>query len=406
MTITWLNDYAGPVKSFNQEILPAFMAEHPNIKVENDAVPFGGIGQAGGSAEKILTTAAGGTGADVYRTNARWARAFIPKGVALRLDDLIARNKFDMSKITPNSLKLFSDASGKVYGLPDEVAVWTTVYAPSLYRDNGVPLPSTTWKASDLLAAAQALTKRSGGKLQSAGWANLPDPSAEIFEGFLTANGGSYLSKDLTKSEINSAQNIEVLQFWGDLQNKYHVIPSAAEWKDLGAPGYPPPGFYDGKVGGFIGGAWNIPPIHQHAHVDLTFHELPQFSQKGNALGGGGEAIFPFTKYPDESFTFLMFYMTPKAQLMIGKATGALPYQSDVLRQYLQALPTPPSDVATMANSLSYAVAPSACLSGKWDTLNQPLQKLLNAAWQKNTSIKDALDEVKRLQDAILASPA
>jgi len=50
---------------------------------------------------------------------------------------------------------------------------------------------------------------------------------------------------------------------------------------------------------------------------------------------------------------------------------------------------------------------PSAVLApGKFTRLNEPLQKLLTGAWAANTSIKEALDEVKRQQDVVLQEKA
>ncbi len=113
----------------------------------------------------LKTRLAGGQYADVYyaHTSNMAYQNFATGGTALQIDDLVAKDKVDLSQWYPQGIAALK-LDGKMYGLPVRGQVsWLFIYYNiDLFKKNGVDLPNSNWTLDDLVSAAKRLTVKSG----------------------------------------------------------------------------------------------------------------------------------------------------------------------------------------------------------------------------------------------------
>jgi multiple sugar transport system substrate-binding protein len=390
-TNRYLSDNAGPRGDvFAKTVIPAFTGRYPQITVHNEPIAFGEL------LTRITAEAAAGTLADVVRGNQRWHRTLIPQRVPLALDDRLKTSAVSMKDMSPAVLRPWADPAGKVFGIPDEIAIYATCYAVPLFQQRGLKPPAAGWTKDDLLAVARELAAPEEWRW---GWYDLPTAGSPLMEAWLAANGGRILSEDLSTSVINSPQNVEVLEFWASLRHRHRVTPMPDERKIAD--------WNEGRVAMRWIGPGDIANIKRDTQVDTALSELPAFRQKGNAISGGGVFVGAQSKAPDAAFAFLAHLVSPESQLVVARENGWLPSFTPTLARYLETATPPPASPRAFLDGLAYAVAPSLVLvPGKFSQLNDPFVQLLDRIWLQNEPVKPILDELKTLQDRVLKEPA
>jgi ABC-type glycerol-3-phosphate transport system substrate-binding protein len=172
------------------------------------------------------------------------------------LDDLIARDKYDLTDFHPEPLA-FSKWEGKYNSLPNAVNPTTLVWNETMFQSLGVSPPSQTWgdKAwsfDQFLSAAQKLTRK-GSDLASSQYGavmSTGSPSERIFGGDLF-DDDAYLSgyPDPAKFPFNRAAVIQAWEFEQGLIHRHQVQPTSADSTAL--RGTLPNVFNTGKIGMF-----------------------------------------------------------------------------------------------------------------------------------------------------------
>src|SRR5919202_615589 len=144
VTLTWaVRVSAAATPEVRQKLLDEYKQLRSNVTVEQiDA--SGGIAP---SIEKIAAAMAAGTPVDVINGHLA-ARQLIESIDALQpIDDLVKRDKYDLTKYNQGGLDAAARYEGKLYGLPyawggDVAAV---VYNKGLFRAAGIKEPSADW---------------------------------------------------------------------------------------------------------------------------------------------------------------------------------------------------------------------------------------------------------------------
>jgi ABC-type glycerol-3-phosphate transport system substrate-binding protein len=398
VTIRYLNDNAGPRDDvFSKTVIPEFTKKYPQITVQDDPIAFSVL------LARIQSEAAADTLADLVRGNARWHRTLIPQKLPLVLDDRLKLSGLPLNELSREQMRMWSDVAGgdprtqRVYGMPDEIALFATCYAVPLFEQRGLKVPAIGWTKDDLLSLAKELSAPAESRW---GWYDLPAAGSELMEGWFAANGGRILSDDLSTSLINSPQNVEVLEFWAGLRNRYHVAPTPAERKI--------DDWNQGRVAMRFTGPGGIAAIKRDTQVPTALAELPLFKQKGNAIGGGGLFVNARSKAPDAAFALLAHLVSAESQLTVARENGWLPSFSSTLAKYVGAAAPPPANAKAYLDGLPYSVTPSLTLvPGKFNQLNDPFVDFLeNRIYKNNESVKTVLDELKAIQDGVLKSPS
>jgi ABC-type glycerol-3-phosphate transport system substrate-binding protein len=120
----------------------------------------------------LKTRIAAGEPPDVYyaHTSNMAYQNFATGGTALQIDDLIAKNKVDLTQWFPQGIAALK-LSGKMYGLPvrGQVSWLFMYYNNDLLKKAGINPPTPDWSLDDLVSAGKQLTKSAGSTVDTWG---------------------------------------------------------------------------------------------------------------------------------------------------------------------------------------------------------------------------------------------
>jgi hypothetical protein len=153
-------------------IYNAFMQQHPDI-----AINFNTVGSFSDYFAKVQLQVASGAGPDVITHSPYYHVTFAAKKVTRVLDDLVARDKIDLSQLYAPLVASgrwqqgqLSTGAGSLYVIPANLNTGTIYfYNKTLFQQAGVQPPDDTWTWDTMLQAAQKMTRRL--QRQSTVWA-------------------------------------------------------------------------------------------------------------------------------------------------------------------------------------------------------------------------------------------
>jgi ABC-type glycerol-3-phosphate transport system substrate-binding protein len=188
------------------DLLPDLEAK-TGIKVVIEQVPYSNM------YEKLVPQLSGPAKSgsyDVVAVDYYWPGEFARSGWMLPLDDLIARDKTDLSGIIPAFFDVNGKVDGKTYYVPYFPYPMGIVYR----KDLNVKVPGTM---EELVAYAKSLKK---GDMYGAAMQGAPtDPIAMEWLNFLFANGGDLYEKDLKTPAVNNAVGLKALTQYLDMMD-------------------------------------------------------------------------------------------------------------------------------------------------------------------------------------------
>lgn len=308
--------------SFYNKIIADFEKKHPNIKIVPMYVPGGDY------YSKVLAMFASNTAPDVFWMGQGFGD-FAQRGCLLELEDAVAPELLKkIISFAPEVLNLYK-YKGKLMGMPTGINVALLYYNASLFDKAGFKYPDGNWNTDDLITAAKALTKDTNGDGKTDQYGILITSPAF----FLNSFGGSILSRDGKRCELNSRGSIEALTFVRDLTTKYNVSPKQAGGSIEGFMGQEP--FLTGRIGMIImldnhleqcrksirNFKWDIAPI-------------PCKTKKRYWASSSGFCVSYHTKSKKEAATFVQYLAAdPDAQMILGRM--AIPVLKDVAEKII-----------------------------------------------------------------------
>jgi ABC-type glycerol-3-phosphate transport system substrate-binding protein len=105
------------------------------------------------------------------------------------------------------------------------------LYHKKVFDAAHLPYPKSGWTWDDFLKVAQKLSYREKNGIRHFAMASY-DPMLMIY-----SNGGKMFTPNGTECIMNSPEAVSAMQFYRDLQNRYHVIPTASELSDQASAG-------------------------------------------------------------------------------------------------------------------------------------------------------------------------
>src|SRR5262249_21185708 len=150
---------------------------------------------------------------------------FAHKGILIDHGPLVRAQKVDLKVFYPVAVDGLTK-EGKLYGIPWIVHPGRTglYYNKALFDADGAKYPDEKWTYQDLGAAATALTKRSGGRVDQFGYL----PGSDMFSYIIPIRGygGDYLSPDGKKLTIDTPEATRAIQeAVADMVSKLKVAP-------------------------------------------------------------------------------------------------------------------------------------------------------------------------------------
>jgi sn-glycerol 3-phosphate transport system substrate-binding protein len=275
-------DLGGGLAKVVDGLVGDFNKTHPDIQVTATYT-----GNYDVTLQKIQASKLAGTLPDVAVTEISSVPVLGALGAAQPVDELIASSggKQFIDRFWPSML-LNCTYGGKVYGVPFQRSTPVMYYNKDAFAEVGLDpeKPPITW--DELISVAQKLTKHDGGRTTRWG-IELPLEAFNWFYYALTyANGGETLTADGTKVLWDQPKNVEALQFWHDLVNKYKVTPPYTPWNDG------PQEFAAGKTAMVWHSTGSQAFMRQNVKFRWGLGRIPKHIQFGPPSGGGNMLMY------------------------------------------------------------------------------------------------------------------
>ena len=338
---------------------------------------------------------------DVFRVNNFNTPEFVNTGSVLPLDDLIARDKFDLTDwILPlDGLRI----EGKLYGMQQDFRLPILLYRKSLLENAGLSAaPKTFDKVCTDGAKLSALQNVIGYAvpLGTSGGPGGAQALAEfLFSSMTTETSGRYFAADGKQLEIDPSELLKTLQTIKDLYGRCKATPPASVQFGYNE-------VHDGLRAGNIAmatyGMYRFRAIQQGgAGADLGWAPAPVFQEGGKSVAYGYTvAINANATNKEAAWKFTRFMGSPEAQAIAAEG-GEVVARASVYRN-AELFSSPDGqrqlDWAKLIKERGRAVHYSILLTTFHQIIGEATQRMI----LRNGSAEDARKEIeKNYQDAL-----
>lgn len=260
---------------------------------------------------KIIVQCLGGVGPDLFCAySPTQLSAYVKSGMALDITDEIRKTGIDFSKDVWSGAFPCSIYEGRVYGVPNNVAVEGLWYNKDAFDEAGLPYPAGDWTWEEFLNVAKALVKRNNdGKIIRFGfsfeWSQWPH--------FVKQWGGRFFSKDGTRCLLDSPETISAVSFMRSLIYEHHVSPTPIEESGMSSAGGWGSGtinyFCAGKYAMALGGRWWLISLRRYKDLRYGPCQSPHGARKIFLSYGKSTLINSNSPRRKEALEFLKFML-------------------------------------------------------------------------------------------------
>ncbi|NOZ28383.1 MAG: sugar ABC transporter substrate-binding protein [Chloroflexi bacterium] len=279
----------------HQSVADAFMAEHPNIKIETMVEPWSDY------FTKIQTLWASGDPSVIPDVLFLWPTPrYAAQGVLENLDPWIEKSGYDLSDYWPALLES-AMWNGSVYGLPRDIGLEVLYYRKDIFDEAGVAYPTEDWTWDDLVAAAEKLT--------------IVEPSGRVKRYALGMEGGKYQlwvgqnygsilddMRNPSRCTLTEPAAMEAIQFFADLMNKNYAMRDA----NLSQAGGDTAVFLSGQVAMIIQNSSRVSAFNEAGlDYDVQVVPIPKGGQRSASAGGAAWVMSAASDNKEAAWTFL-----------------------------------------------------------------------------------------------------
>ncbi len=377
--LQYWNPFTGPDGPFMGQMVDAFNASHPEIKVT--------MTSQGEYYTQLSTAAAADTLPDVAIVHADQVPTQAFRNVLRPMDELVAEMGITASDY-PAGVWQAGEVSGKRYAIPLDIHPMTAFYNADLLKGAGFNEPPKT--AEEFEAIAAALTGNGNQGFDITGGF----PIQQIFQQMLHQFGGTEFNADGTQATWNSEAGVKALQWMKDVQAKYSE-PNLEVDAELNA-------FKTGTVGMVWNGIWQTSNVTgEGVEFDGRATAVPQIGPQMAVWAGSHQLTLPVHKTvdpcKDQAAAVFIKYMVENS--VTWTKGGQIPAAASV-RASAEFKAIEPQ--ASIAPSVEYAFFPPS-IPGITDAFG-PLGEAVGAVMNGTTSdIQGALDDAAQRANEILA---
>jgi multiple sugar transport system substrate-binding protein len=202
--------YSDKTKGYWENLIKAFEAKNPNVKVDLQVIDWNNITQ------QVNTMVQTRQLPDILNLNTY--AGFAKDGLLYKASDVMAPST--VADFVPTFAKN-SKYNGTQYGMPLLASARALFYNKDLFTKAHIAAPPKTW--AQLLADAKKLQALGNGTIGYGLPLGAEEAQAE-WSIWMWGNGGNW--KSGSKWTINSPKNVQTLQYMVDLSNKYKVTES------------------------------------------------------------------------------------------------------------------------------------------------------------------------------------
>lgn len=301
-----------------QSLVNAFQAKHPEIEVELIHIP-----SQSDYRKRLSADLAAGTPADVLLINYRRYAAFAnmgalePLGAYLAKSDLISEKDF-----YPEALSAFI-YKGQLMCIPQNISSLVIYYNKNLFDQTGLPYPSNDWTWDEFLAAAQALTQDLDGDGRIDQFGAGIEPSLFRLAPFIWQAGGTLVDDEVapTRLMLDTPEALEAVEFFVNLQVKYHVVPSAEDEAAENSESR----FLNGRLGMYFNSRRGVPTYREITAFDWDVAPLPQYKARASILHSDAYCMPSVSQNKEAAWVFIEFANSVEGQTLVAASGRTVP---------------------------------------------------------------------------------
>lgn len=374
-----MNEKEAPVL---EDIVKEFEAEHPDIHVQVEFIPFAE------AQTKFQVAAETGSAPDIMRAEITWTPYYADAGFLLELDEYLSpEDKADYLSIP----FAYNQYDGKTYGLPQVTDVVALLYNKRLLKEAGHDAPPTTLAEFEQIAADVKAKLGIDGFYMRA--------HSHWFLCFLWAFGGDLINAD-GEIVINNPQSVKALEYLVSQKDRLFRgnTDFSSEYNDMMTA------FKEGKTAMLMQGPWATadilsgPEFADPANLGLTPFPKGPNGDQGSPVGGHNYVISADTPYPDQAYQLIQFINQAKYQVQLNVRINLLP-----TRQSAYEFPEVKNNVLAQGFLEQMKVARNRPVIPQGWQLYTALTPAIRDAWRGAKTPQQALDEVAAAWKELLA---
>jgi multiple sugar transport system substrate-binding protein len=382
VTLSWWQFWTNPeVKPTILELIKRFEKENPNTRVNLTDLTWSD------GHEKIVVAFGSNTAPDVLELGSDWLPEFSYQNVLLDVTFEAEKIKKEFLMWEPATIE------EKIFGFPWILDTRVLFYNKDLMKKAGLDpdKPPTGW--NELLDYCKAVNRL---KPLAYGFGVNSAERHRLYKKFLPffwANGGKILSDDQEKSEINSSEGKEALEFYKKLTQN-GMIDTQAMLDEA---------FKHNKIGFVISGGWLLNDLRKNypqLNFGICLMPKPESGRGSPASFAGGEflVINKKTKNSKEALELMKFLIQKDNCLKVCQAIGSgFPSARGAeLDPYYRNN----RDLSTFQEQLKYAISPPP--HPKWVYIEEIIEKAVEEVMYDKKSPQEALDQAKSEIDKLL----
>ena len=350
--------------TLNKEVLPAWTAAQPNVKVEALAVPFDQL------KNKYSTEAATGGGPDLLIGPLDWVGELATGELIAPLDELATADI--LKPYVPSTVDALK-FDGKLYGMPESFECVALYYNKSM-------MPTPVANTKDLLTAAGAAPADT---YAMALYSDFYHPV-----GFLFGFGAKLFDADYNCT-LNSPETVAFLNWIKQFGN----TPGLFQQNDDGAISSL---FKEGKAASVVNGPWAVGDYKGTLGDNLAVAPLPKISEAGDATPapflGVKHIMMNANTTGDQAklaFAFMQFFTGADSGGMLAKSAGHLPANTGV------DVSSDPIAQGFLAQAASVTPTPTVPEMGQvWEPAGAMITSVISGDAASDKAAADAQDKI------------
>lgn len=313
-TISWALWGSPEEVATHQAVADAFMAEHPEIRVEIISYPWNDYFTA------MQTAWASGDPAAIPDVLFLWPTPrYAADGVLENLDPYIEQAGYDLSDYWPALLES-AMFEGSVYGFPRDISVEVLYYNKDIFDEVGISYPDDSWTWDDLLTAAEALTQ-----VEATGQVTRYALGMEggKFQLWVGQNGGAILDdmRNPSRCTLDEPAAQEAIEFFATMMENNYAMRDA----NLSQAGGDAAVFANGQVAMIIQNASRVSQFNAAGlNYDVAVVPIPEGGQRSASAGGAAWVMSAAGDNKDAAWTFLSWLQSTDGGQRLYTASGEI----------------------------------------------------------------------------------
>ncbi len=297
VTVTWAF-WGSPEEAASHKIVAdAFMAEHPEIKIELWNQPWDDY------FTKIQALWASGDAETIPDVAFLWPTPkYAAEGVLENLDSFITESGYSLDDYWPGLLES-AKYQGSVYGFPRDIEAAVLYYNKDLFDKAGVAYPDENWTWDDLTAAAEKLTVKDASDATTQ-YALAMEGGLTKWSKWVLQNGGTILDdmSNPSKCTVDEPAAVEAITFFADLMNNGYAMRPA----DLNQAGGDAGVFQSDQAAMIIQNTSRVSGFNAAGkNYDVAVVPIPAGGKRFNPAGGAAWVMSSGSDNKEAAWTFL-----------------------------------------------------------------------------------------------------